>query len=73
MPLKKEHQINPRQNHEDNKQDNHKDRAHRETFSKSYQIKPKLIIFTTFPIDLEQHTDTVRLLFKINRWMVNAI
>ena len=65
MPLKKEHQINPRQNHEDNKQDNHKDRSHRETFSKSHQIKPKSDCIYHFPIDFGTQTD-VRLV--PNQW-----
>ena len=40
---------------------------------KSFQIKPKLDCIYHFPIELEQQTDAVRLLFQINRCMVNKI
>ena len=47
--------------------------THREIFSKSYWIKLNSDFIYQFPIDLEQETDTVRLLFQINRCMVNTI
>ena len=40
--------------------------AHREIFSKSYQIKPKSDCIYHFPIDLEQQTNSVRFLCQIN-------
>ena len=46
--------------------------THREIFSKSYQIKPKSDCIYHAPIDLEQQTNTVCLLFQINRKMVNS-
>ena len=46
---------------------------HREIFSKSYSINLKSDCIYHFPIDLEQQTDTVRLLFQINRKMVYTI
>ena len=39
----------------------------REIFSKSCQIKPKSDCIYHAPIELEQQTDSVRLLFQINR------
>ena len=42
-------------------------------FSKSYWIKLKSDCIYHAPIDLEQQTDSVRLLFRINRCMVNTI
>ena len=45
----------------------------REIFSKSYQIKLKSDCIYHFPIDLEQQTDSVRLLFQIKRKMRNTI
>ena len=45
----------------------------REIFSKYYQIKPKSDCIYHAPIDLEQQVDSVRLLFQINRKMVNTI
>ena len=42
-------------------------------FSKFYWIKQKSDCNYHFPIDLEQQTDAVRLLFQINRCMVNTI
>ena len=48
--------------------------AHREIFSKSYQIKLKSDCIYHTPINLEQQKDAVRLLlFQINRCMVNTI
>ena len=44
-----------------------------EIFSKSYYIKPKSDCIYDCPIDLEQQTNTVRLLFQINGKMVNKI
>ena len=47
--------------------------THREIFSKSYYIKTEIRLCLKFSsIDLEQQTD-VRLLFQINRKMVNTI
>ena len=37
------------------------------------EIKPKADCFYHLPIDLEQQTDTVRLLFQINLKMVSTI
>ena len=48
-------------------------RTHGESFSKSYKIKPKSNCICHAPIYLEQKTDTVRLLFQINRCMANTI
>ena len=48
-------------------------RTRSEIFSESYQINPKSDCIYHFPIDLEQQTDSVRLLFQINRKMVNTI
>ena len=47
--------------------------THREIFSEFYQIKSKSDCIYHFPIDFEQQTDTVRLLFQFNRKMVNTI
>ena len=47
--------------------------THGQIFSKSYQINSKSDCIYHFPIDLEQETDTVRLLFQINRKIVNTI
>ena len=35
--------------------------------------QPEIRLYLLFSIDLEQQTDTVRLLFEINRKMVNTI
>ena len=47
--------------------------SYREIFSKPYEIKLKSDCIYHFPTDLEHQTDTVHLLFQINRKMVNTI